>query len=151
MQPQPVSRVLNLLRRRVCLGLVGGLACAAVTAQAQTFPSKPITLIVPYGAGGPTDVQIRALAAAAAKELGQPIVINNVPGVGGTLGPATMARTAAPNGYTLAVVVGSMFRMPHLQKVDYHPVNDFTYVIGLTGYTFGVAVSADAPGRPWPT
>jgi tripartite-type tricarboxylate transporter receptor subunit TctC len=147
MQLLPVSRAFNAVRRRVCLGLVGGLACVAVTAQAQTFPSKPITLIVPYGAGGPTDVQIRALAAAAAKELGQPIVINNVPGVGGTLGPSTMARNAAPNGYTLAVVVGSMFRMPHLQKVDYHPVNDFSYVIGLTGYTFGVAVSADAPWK----
>ena len=149
MQRYPASSVLGAMRRRFCLGVVGGLACAVLTtqAQAQSFPSKPITLIVPYGAGGPTDVQMRALAAAAARELGQPIVINNVPGVGGTLGPATMARNAAPDGYTIAVVVGSMFRMPHLQKVDYHPVNDFSYIIGLTGYTFGVAVSSDAPWK----
>jgi tripartite-type tricarboxylate transporter receptor subunit TctC len=92
-------------------------------------------------------VQVRALAAAASKELGQPIVISNAPGASGTLGPANMARTAAANGYTVSVIVGTMFRMPHLQKVDYHPVNDFTYIIGVSGYTYGIAVSSDAPWR----
>ena len=141
------SGLAHALRRLIRLGLAGFLAWAALVASAQTFPSKPITLIVPFGAGGPTDVQLRALVAAASKELGQPIVINNVPGAGGTLGHANMARSAAPNGYTVSVIVGSMFRLPHLQKVDYHPVNDFTYIIGLTGYTYGVAVSIDAPWK----
>lgn len=137
----------SAVRRWLFPAIAAGLACAALGVHAQGFPNKPITLVVPYGAGGPTDVQMRALAAAAAKDLGQPIVINNMPGVGGTLGPATMARTAAPNGYTVGVVVGSLFRLPHLQKVDYHPLSDFSYIIGLTGYTYGVAVSADAPWK----
>jgi tripartite-type tricarboxylate transporter receptor subunit TctC len=133
------------MRRLIQVILVSLLAATGLTAHAQSFPSKPITLIVPFNAGVPTDVQLRALAAAAAKDLGQPIVISNVPGVGGTLGPANMARTAAPNGYTISVIVGSMFRLPHLQKVDYHPVTDFTYISGLTGYTYGIAVSTDSP------
>ncbi len=137
----------SAVRRWLFPAIATGLVCAALGVHAQGFPNKAITVVVPYGAGGPTDVQMRALAAAAAKDLGQPIVINNVPGVGGTLGPATMARTAAPNGYTVGVVVGSLFRLPHLQKVDYHPLNDFSYIIGLTGYTYGVAVSADAPWK----
>ncbi len=137
----------SAMRRWLFPAIAAGLTCTALGVHAQGFPNKPITLVVPYGAGGPTDVQMRALAAAAAKDLGQPIVINNMPGVGGTLGPATMARAAAPNGYTVGVVVGSLFRLPHLQKVDYHPVNDFSYIIGLTGYTYGVAVSAEAPWK----
>jgi tripartite-type tricarboxylate transporter receptor subunit TctC len=142
--------VVGFARARCLLAQVGLACClawAGAAAQAQGFPSRPVTLIVPFPAGGPTDVQVRAIAVAASKELGQPVVVNNVPGAGGTLGPANMARNAAPNGYTLSVVVGSMFRMPHLQKVDYHPVNDFSYVIGLTGYTYGVAVSVDSPWK----
>ncbi len=142
-----IAGISNAMRRRLCLGAASSLAFAAKAGHTENFPSKPITLIIPYGAGGPTDVQVRALALAASKELGQAIVISNVPGAGGTLGPAAMARTAAPNGYTLSVVVGSIFRMPHLQKVNYHPINDFTYVIGLTGYTFGIAVSVDSPWK----
>lgn len=147
MQQHPNSVLASGLRRLFRLAIASLLAWAAVTAHAQGFPTRPITLIVPFSAGGPTDVQLRAIAAAASKELGQPIVINNVPGAGGTLGPANMARSAAANGYTVSVIVGSMFRLPHLQKVDYHPVNDFTYIIGLTGYTYGVAVSVDAPWK----
>lgn len=130
---------------RLACGLL--LAATTFVAHAQGFPNKPITLIVPYGAGGPTDVQVRALASAASKELGQQILINNVPGVGGTLGPSKMARSSPPDGYTLSIIVGSMFRMPHLQKVDYDPVQDFTYVIALSGYNFGFVVSADQPWK----
>lgn len=138
------------MARRFIQQLTCGLLLVgtALVSQAQGFPNKPITLIVPYGAGGPTDVQVRALAAAASKELGQQIVINNVPGVSGTLGPSKMARSSPPDGYTLSIVVGSMFRLPHMQKVDFDPVQDFTYVIALSGYNFGFVVSSD---QPWKT
>ena len=135
------------LRRLLHLGIAGFLALSVLAAQAQNFPIKPITVIVPFSAGGPTDVQVRALTAVVSKELGQPIVISNVPGVGGSLGPANMARSAAPDGYTVSVFVGSLFRLPHLQKVNYHPVNDFTFIIGLSGYTYGIAVSSEAPWK----
>ena len=139
-----VTAARRLLRRLAgCLLLAG----TATVALAQGFPNKPITLIVPYGAGGPTDVQVRALAAAASKNLGQQVIISNVPGVGGTLGPSTMARSSPPDGYTLSIIVGSMFRMPHFQKVDYDPVRDFTYIIALSGYNYGFVVAADAPWK----
>lgn len=119
----------------------------AAKAQVPPFPSRPITLILPFPPGGATDVQIRALAQAASKELGQPIVIVNRPGVGGTLGPAVMAQSAAPDGYTISLVAATLFRLPHLMKVSFDPATDFTYLICLTGYTNGILVRQDAPWK----
>ncbi len=116
----------------------------ASNALAQDWPSRPITLIVPFSAGGPTDTQFRALGAAASQELGQPIVVINQPGVSGTLAPATMARSAAPDGYTLSLITPALFRLPHLQQVPYDALKDFTYIIGLTSYVYGVSVAADS-------
>ena len=85
--------------KKVALSIAAvAFACAA---QAQDYPVKPITLIVPWPAGGSTDISMRAIAEAASKHLGQPIVIDNKAGGGGTVGPATMAATAKPDGYTL--------------------------------------------------
>lgn len=116
-------------------------------AQAATFPARPITLIVPFPAGGATDTQMRALAVAASKELGQTVVIANRPGAGGTLGPAAMAQTATPDGYTISVVVGTLFRYPFLQQVNYDPVKDFTYIACMTAYSYGIVVRQDAPWK----
>ena len=127
---------------------VAGLAAGLVftlAAQAQQFPSKPVTLIVPWPAGGSTDIYFRKLGEITAKHLGQPIVIENRPGGSGMNGPATMAKTAKPDGYTISQLAISAFRMPHMQKVDWDPIKDFTYIIGLAGYTFGVVVRADSP------
>jgi tripartite-type tricarboxylate transporter receptor subunit TctC len=129
--------------RRI-LGLAAGLLLA-LSAQAQTFPTKPVTLIVPWPAGGSTDIYFRKLGEVAARHLGQPLVIDNKPGGSGMNGPATMAKTARPDGYTISQLAISAFRMPHMQKVDWDPITDFTYIIGLAGYTFGVVVRADSP------
>lgn len=124
-------------------GLV--FALSAGIAAAQTFPAKPITLIVPWPAGGSTDTHLRAFAQVASKYVGQTIIVENRPGAGGMLGPATMAKTAKPDGYTLSQLAVSAFRIPHIQKVDWDPLKDFTYIIGISGYTFGVVVKADSP------
>jgi tripartite-type tricarboxylate transporter receptor subunit TctC len=129
--------------RRI-LGLAAGLLFA-LSAQAQSFPTKPVTLIVPWPAGGSTDIYFRKLGDVAARHLGQPLVIDNKPGGSGMNGPATMAKTARPDGYTISQLAISAFRMPHMQKVDWDPIGDFTYIIGLAGYTFGVVVRADSP------
>jgi len=127
------------------------MACAvgvlvAPGAQAETnFPTKPITLIVPWPAGGSTDRHLRALAQEASKELGQPVVVENRPGAGGTLGPSTMALSAKPDGYTITQYPLGLLRMPHMQKTNYHPIDDFTFIVGLSGYTFGFTVRADSP------
>jgi tripartite-type tricarboxylate transporter receptor subunit TctC len=129
--------------------LAAGLAFAAATggALAQSFPARPVTLIVPWPAGGTTDVGMRALASATEKHLGQSIVIENRPGGSGTLGPGQMAATAKPDGYTVAQIPITMFRFPFMQKTSFDPAVDFTYIIGVSGYTFGVVVKDDAPWR----
>ena len=120
-------------------------ALAPALAQAQAFPSKPITLICPWPAGGGTDLHLRKVAEIAARHLGQPVVVENRPGGSGMNGPATMAKTAKPDGYTISQLAITAFRVPHMQKVDWHPLNDFTYIIGVSGYTFGIVVKADSP------
>jgi tripartite-type tricarboxylate transporter receptor subunit TctC len=114
-------------------------------AQEAKFPSRPISLIVPWPPGGSTDRHLRAFAEAASKQLGQPVIIVNNPGVGGTLGPTSMAAQAKPDGYTLSQFPMGMLRLPHMQKVSFDPLKDFTFVIGITGYTFGLTVKADSP------
>jgi len=120
-----------------------------ILALAQPFPSKAVTVIVPYAAGGSTDVVTRVLAEETAKFLGQPVVVENKTGGGGTVGGATMAATAKPDGYTLSIMPITMYRYPHMMKVNWDPLKDFTYILQLTGYTFGVVVKADAPWKTW--
>jgi tripartite-type tricarboxylate transporter receptor subunit TctC len=117
---------------------------AAGASFAQNFPSKPITMICPWPPGGSTDQHLRAFAQIASKHVGQNIVVENKPGAGGMLGPGTMAKTAAPDGYTISQLPVGAFRIPHMQKVDWDPLKDFTYIIGITGYTFGMVVKADS-------
>jgi tripartite-type tricarboxylate transporter receptor subunit TctC len=128
---------------RTVVGLAAGLLLA-LAAQAQQFPTKPITLICPWPAGGSTDVHLRKFAEIAQKHLGQPVVVDNKPGGSGTLGPSQMAATARADGYTLSQFPISLLRVPHMQKAQWDPLKDFTYIIGLTGYTFGVVVRSDS-------
>ncbi|MEA2941948.1 MAG: hypothetical protein QOD09_2477 [Bradyrhizobium sp.] len=130
--------------------LIMAIAAAAVVASpalAQEYPTKPITLIVPWPAGGSTDISMRAIADSASKFIGQPIVIDNKAGGGGTVGPATMAATAKPDGYTIAQLPITVFRLPLMQEVSWDPAKDFSYIIHLTGYTFGVTTSASRNSR----
>jgi tripartite-type tricarboxylate transporter receptor subunit TctC len=113
-------------------------------AQAQTYPTRPVTLVVPFPAGGPNDVTLRALASAAERHLGQPIVIENKAGGGGTLGPAQVAATARPDGYTIVEILPIALRTPFLRKTSYDPSSDFTYIIGVSGQTMGIVVRSDA-------
>src|SRR5262245_47298628 len=127
--------------------LAAALAAFATLAQAQQFPTRPVTLIVPWPAGGSTDIGMRALALATEKHLGQPIGIENKPGAAGSLGPANMVANARPDGYTVAQLPITVFRIPFIQKTSFDPTKDFTYIIHVTGYTFGVVVKADAPWK----
>ncbi|WP_157266978.1 tripartite tricarboxylate transporter substrate binding protein [Azohydromonas aeria] len=132
-------------RRLLLAGYAAALLAPAGAALAQGFPAKPITLIVPWPAGGSTDRHMRLLAELASKQLGQNIIVENKPGAGGTLGPGMMAQTAKPDGYTIAQFPMGMLRVPHMQKTAWNPLNDFSYIIGVSGYTFGFTVRADSP------
>lgn len=135
--------------RRTCFRLtLAALLNLAIAwpALAQTdFPTKPITLIVPFPAGGSTDRHLRAVAAQASKSLGQNVVVENRPGAGGTMAPGNMARSAKPDGYTISLYPLGMLRMPYMHKTDWDPIKDFTFIVGLSGYTFGFTVRADSP------
>jgi len=137
----------NKLTFKAVLATVGLVALASV-ASAQDYPTKPITLIVPWPAGGPTDVTMRAMAESAAKYLGQPIVIENKAGGSGTVGPATMAAAAKPDGYTLVQMPITVYRLPLMQKTTWK-ADDFTYISHLTGYVFAMFTGADTPFKKW--
>jgi tripartite-type tricarboxylate transporter receptor subunit TctC len=113
-------------------------------ASAQTFPTRTIKLICPWPAGGSTDVVMRALAESAGKIMGQSVIVENKPGAGGTLGAVELIN-AKPDGYTLAQIPVGVFRIPHMQKVQFDTLKDFTWIICLTGYTFGLVVPIDSP------
>jgi tripartite-type tricarboxylate transporter receptor subunit TctC len=115
----------------------------------QDYPNRPITLIVPWPAGGPTDLVLRALADAASKNLGQPIIVDNKPGAGGTVGPAAMAATAKPDGYTISQTAVTLLRLPLMQKTTWDPEKDFTYIIHLTGYAFAAFAGGNTPFKTW--
>ena len=133
--------------RRHFLFSVGAAAAglaAPVLVRAQVFPARPIRYICPWPAGGSTDAVIRALATSAGATLGQTIIVDNKPGAGGTLGAIELAN-AKPDGYTLAQLPQSVFRIPHMQKVSFDTLKDFTWIACLTGYTFGLVVPANSP------
>jgi tripartite-type tricarboxylate transporter receptor subunit TctC len=129
---------------RLC---AAALLLAAVSAGAQSYPAKPITLIVPFAAGGPADVLSRNVAAALGKQLKQSIVVENVGGASGNIGVARAAR-AAPDGYTLLYHNLGMATATLLYKnLDFNPLADFDY-IGLIASSPNVLLArADFPAN----
>jgi tripartite-type tricarboxylate transporter receptor subunit TctC len=116
-------------------------ACAL--AQAASYPARPITLIVPWPAGGQTDITMRILADLAGRQLGQTVVVENRPGAAGTLvGPAL--HVAAPDGYVIGQLPLTLYRAPLQRKVPWDPLRDITPVIQVSGVTFGIVVPADS-------
>lgn len=120
----------------------GALVFFAGKALGQSFPAKPLTLICPCPPSVALDRYLRPFAQIASKYVGQPILVENKPGENQTLGPATMARTARPDGYTLSMLTINAFRVPHMARVAWDPLKDFTYIIGLAEFSVGVAVSS---------
>jgi tripartite-type tricarboxylate transporter receptor subunit TctC len=138
----------TLTRRRVIQTTLAAAASVALPhlARAQAFPSKPIRLICPWPAGGSTDAVMRAMAESAGKALGGQMIVDNKPGASGMLGPNELVG-AKPDGYTLSQLTIGVLRLPHMQKMQFDPMKDFTYIACLTGYTFGLVVRADSPIR----
>jgi len=136
----------RLTRRALALGLAAAGACTlAPAALAQTFPSKPITFIVPYPAGGANDMLGRLIGQKMAEVLGGTVVVDNKPGAGALLG-ANLVAKATPDGHT--VLVGGLAThaaSPHLIKADYDPVKDFE-AIGLFGQAPIIVITSNESG-----
>ena len=114
-------------------------------AQAQTYPSKTVRIIVPFAPGGGSDFIARAIAPQLNKALGQPFVVDNRPGAGSTLG-SEIALKSPPDGYTLLLVSGSYTTSPSLYKnLKYDPLNDMTPVIQTENGPYVVTVHPSLP------
>ena len=109
--------------------LVGCLVASGLgMAHAQTYPDRPISLVVPFAAGGPTDVVARMIAIPMGKALGQPVMVENTVGAGGTIAAQRVAR-ATPNGYTIFIHHIGMATAPALyKKLNFDPLKDFEYI-----------------------
>ncbi|WP_066270328.1 Bug family tripartite tricarboxylate transporter substrate binding protein [Hydrogenophaga palleronii] len=155
-------------KRHFTLGLIGlALAAALPFATAQTFPSKPITLIVPFPPGGGPDLAARVLAEKMAPKLGQPIVVDNRPGAGALLGASAVARST-PDGHTLLLTPNTMVISPHVLPsgagggVDVHkdlvpvisPVTTPMVLVanpslGVTNLKAALEAARKSPGLPY--
>lgn len=119
----------------------------AGSAGAQSYPTKPITLVVPFSAGGPTDVVARLLGAAMGKTLGQTVLVENKTGAGGTIS-ATYTARATPDGYTFLIHHNGMATAPALyRKLSYKPLADFEYVSQVVDVPMTVVGRKDLPAN----
>jgi tripartite-type tricarboxylate transporter receptor subunit TctC len=136
---------MHTTRRHFVLRSIGAaaLCAAAPRAFAAGYPERPIVFICPWPAGGTADITMRALCAAAAKNLGQTIVVDNKAGASGMLGLRALA-SAKPDGYTIGQIPISVARFSQLGTVQIDPLKDLTYIARTSGQTFGIAVRADA-------
>ncbi|MFC0384212.1 tripartite tricarboxylate transporter substrate binding protein BugD [Muricoccus vinaceus] len=137
------------MTRRRALALAAALAAPAllpgIAAAQPAYPNRPITVIVPFAAGGPTDVVTRLVAEVMARDLGQPVVVENVGGAGGTLGAQRVAQ-ARPDGHTLLLHHIGMGTTPSLyRRLAYDPVNGFEPVGLVTEVPMTIIAKKDFP------
>jgi tripartite-type tricarboxylate transporter receptor subunit TctC len=134
----------GFLRRLLSFSAAFAVSTAAL---AQAYPSRPITMIVPFTAGGPTDTVGRSLALAMSKHLGQQVVIENVGGAGGTVG-VTRAKNAAPDGYTILLHHIGMSTAPTLyRKLQFDPLKDFEYIGLIVDTPMTIVARSDFPPK----
>src|SRR5204863_3067639 len=121
-------------------------ACAAAAAQAQTFPSRPLTLIVPFPPGGSTDAAARIMAEKMRESLGQPIVIENVGGAGGSIGVGRLARSV-PDGYTFDIGQWDTHVGSIIYKLDYDLEKDFEPIALISNNPQLMVAKNDLPAK----
>src|SRR5205809_7672161 len=123
------------------------LLAAATTALAQNYPTKNITMLVPYAAGGPTDTVARVVAQAMGKPLGQTIIVENKPSAGGILAPE-QAKNAKPDGYTILIHHVGMATTPFLyRQLRYNPLTDFEYIGLINDVPMTIIARANFPAN----
>jgi Uncharacterized protein conserved in bacteria len=140
-----------VLSRRATLGLAGAALTATLARPAigqARFPDRPIRFLIPWPPGGSLDALHRTMFEIMGKDLGQSVVIENRPGARGTQAAIFLIKQAKPDGYTLAHHHLSILRHPFLTKQPtWDPINDFTYIMQVSGFTFGTVVRSDSPYR----
>ena len=139
-----------MMQRRLLLAAAALAACAPVAAQAPAWPSRPITLIVPFPPGGLADIVARPVAEALSRELGQPVVIDNKPGAGGGIGMGLAAKSK-PDGHTLLMALSSLTVLPEadviLGRAPMFALSDLRPIARYTADPTVLAVRADSPWK----
>lgn len=131
------------------LRILAGAVCALMlgTAGAQSYPSKPVTIIIPFAAGGPTDIVGRQLAQAMTKPLGGTVIVDNKPGAGGTLA-SEFVKTAAPDGYTVLLHHIGMSTAPALyRQLRFNPMTDYEYIGQVVDVPMTLVARPDFPAK----
>ena len=123
------------------------LACSAATALAQTFPTKPVTMIVAFPAGGATDIVARKVAQSLSTMWGQPVIVDNKGGAGGTIGTVLAARAEASGHTILMATLGNMAINQHLYTMDIDPTTDLTAITNVVGVTFVLVAHPSLPAN----
>jgi tripartite-type tricarboxylate transporter receptor subunit TctC len=143
--------MIGINRRRVLAAGIGAAVAApglALTTPARTQtawkPDKPITVYNPLAAGGVCDVHLRFLGERVGRKWGQQVNVDVKAGAAATLAAAQMV-SVKPDGYIIACMTINSLRYPHYQQATWHPLRDFSYIIGLSEFTFGVVVRQDSP------
>ena len=135
----------SLSRRGLLLSSLGAAVLASSRANAQTFPSRPVTMVVPYAAGGPTDIASRVIAEQMHAALGVNVIIENKPGASSILG-AQYVAAAVPDGHTvLMVTTTTLCTNPHLYKKLAYKVEDFAPIAMAVKVPLGLAVKKSLP------
>jgi tripartite-type tricarboxylate transporter receptor subunit TctC len=125
---------------------VAAFSMSLNTARAETYPSKPIHLIVPFAAGGGVDICARVIGQRMSESLGQPVIVENRPGAGTIVGAEYVARSA-PDGYTIMMTTNGQTILPSLYKLPFDPVKDFTPVSMAVSYPFLLVVNPSVPAK----
>jgi tripartite-type tricarboxylate transporter receptor subunit TctC len=128
------------------LTVIASVLALGFSVFAAEYPTKPISFVIPYPAGGSTDLTGRAMSYAAKSYLGQPVICENKGGGGGTVGPA-LVISKPPDGYTIGISSGAVTIAYHMGKLNFNPLTDTTNIIRYTTYVFGMVVRSDAPWK----
>src|SRR5438876_9512299 len=110
----------------------------------EAYPSRPIKVMIGFPPGGSTDAPVRLLAIKVGAILKQPVVVENKTGAGGVIPTQNLQNTPA-DGYTLAIAPASVFRLPYTTDIKWDPAKDLRYIVGITGYAFGIVVPVSSP------
>jgi len=138
-----------MLRRSLLALLPAGLTMPGIAGTQGGYPSRPVTIVVGFSAGGTTDATARQIADFAQERLGVPVVVENRPGAGATIAAGRVAQ-ARPDGYTLTIVSGSPFTIaPHLQHLPYDPLRDFTFIARYAASPTPAYVLAESRFASW--
>jgi tripartite-type tricarboxylate transporter receptor subunit TctC len=131
--------------RRIVTAALLCVAASAAYAQSQ-YPTRPIRLLVPFAPGGGVDVVARVVGKQVSEKLGQPVLVESKPGGGGLVAVGELMR-AAPDGYTLLMTTSAHATLPKLNKLPWHPSNDFTPIASIYTYMFVIATNAQSKSR----